>query len=75
MSYSNAGPDPILGATLTDLLPPELTPVSCTVGTFTGTAPVLRAPANCTFDIARLNSGQGGTLTVHMGSTPVDNYE
>jgi fimbrial isopeptide formation D2 family protein/uncharacterized repeat protein (TIGR01451 family) len=64
VSYSNAGPDPILGATLTDLLPPELTPLSCAVNTFTGTAPVLRAPASCTFDIARLNSGQGGTITV-----------
>ncbi len=64
LTYTNLGPDPVFNVVLTDLLPSELTGVSFTISDVTGSAPVQRAGPNYIWDIARLDPGQGGTITI-----------
>ncbi len=65
VTYSNLGPDPVFNIVITDLVPAGVTSPSFSTSGVTGSAPVLRGGTTYIWDVARLNSGQGGTITIN----------
>ncbi len=64
ITYVNAGPDPVVNVVITDLVPAGVTGPSFTTSSVTGSPPVVRPATTFIWDVARLNSGQGGTITI-----------
>jgi uncharacterized repeat protein (TIGR01451 family) len=61
LTVTNNGPDPALSITMTDVLPPETTFVSCAA---TGTGVCSGSDATQTVTFARLESGATETITI-----------